>query len=248
MTFLELYTTRLDLELGSDQTTLFTTVRRKQAGNDAQDVFVRVTGCTKRYANITMRDSVGEYDLESRLSDYIRLKGAPSIKIVNGTNTRWIQGNDAFPKKDPEEQDRLSPGWRAASDGTPAFWYLREDGGSTFLGVSPEPDFATGDIWTLVVPYVADPVDMSATTDVPFTIGTNVISRLIPYHQALVHYAAGLLEPLRKNYAGAQRQMGLFAGYIAQYETQLMKDGSDQITFVRNYYGESVNRGVDPRR
>lgn len=250
MTFVQLYSTRLNIELGSDQTTLFTTVLRKQAINDAMDAWVRVTGCTKRYGSISISDGVGEYDLEASFTDYIRLAGDPSIKIVNGSDTRWIQGLDAFPKRDPEELDRLEPNWRAAPAGTPAFWYIREDGGSTYLGGSPAPDITAPEVWTWSVPYVASPTALSADADVPFTISSGVIARLTTYHQALAHYGAAVLEPLRKNYAGAQRQMGLFAGFVAQYETRKVKDGSDQVTFARNYYEDATSapRAVDQRR
>lgn len=246
MTFLQLYGEKLSIELASSDTTiLFTTARRKAAVNEAQDAFARMTGCTKRYGSIAVVDGTAEYDLET-ITDYIRLAGAPSIKIVGTSDTRYIQGPDDFPRRDVEELDRTDPSWRAASDGTPSAWYIKEDGGATYFGLNPAPDVTVGDTWTIIVPYVADPADMSLDAAVPFTFSSNSLLRLVPYHQALAHYAAGLLEPLRKNYTGVTRQMQIYSGYVAQYLQQQREDGRDQLIDIRDYFGES-HRGSRPR-
>lgn len=253
MTFIQLWDDALDIELATSSTELFTTVRRKKATNDAQDNFARVTGCTKRYASIAVVDGTAEYDLEAiTAADYIRLAGAPSIKIVTTLTgvTRYIQGPLDFPQREVEELDREEPGWKTADDGTPARWYIKEDGGTTLLGLNPGPDITSGDVWTLVVPYVADPADMVADGSEPFTFGANVIKRLVPYHQALVHYAAAVLEPARKNYTGVQRQMQMYSGFVAQYLQQRTEDQNNQITVLRDYFGEGQRgqRPSDPRR
>lgn len=100
------------------------------------------------------------------------------------------------------------------------------------------------------MPYIASSTDMSADGDIPFTVSGSAFGVLTPYHQALVHYAAGLLEPLRKNYSGAQRQMGLYAGYIAQYETDKRKKGPNTVTMKRHYFRDAGRpmRPVDPHR
>lgn len=248
MTFSDLYSTRLNIELGSEDVVLFTTVLRKQAVNDAQAAFVRLTGCTKRYANISISDGTQEYDLEA-VTDYIRQLGSPSIKIAeSGVTDTYIQGHEAFPRRDPEWLDQTEPGWRSASAGTPHCWYIREDGGSTYIGLHAKPDVGSGETWTLITPYLADPAAMTATTDVPFTFSSSPILRLYPYHQALVHYAAAVLEPLRKNYSGYDRQMKLFSGYVANYVAQHTEDALTQITLRRDYYGESMAPVQDPRR
>lgn len=249
MTFLQLWDDALDIELATDDTTqLFTTARRKKAINDAVEAFVRMTDCFRRIGSIPIVDETGTYDLEATLTDFIRLYGEPSVKIVDGSTTRWIQGKD-LPRRDVEELDVEEPGWRAADAGTPASWYLEQDGGQTLLGLHPAPDF-DGDTATIRVPYVAKPADMTQVADEPFTLSANVLIQLRPYHQGLVHYAAAMLEPLRKNYSGAQRQMVLFNGYVAMYLEDERSNGPDQIGLARNYFGESIRTAlpVDPRR
>ena len=242
MTFLALYDTALDIELGTAATDLFTVVLRKAAINEAQDDFARKTGCTKRYASIPITDAEDEYALNSLIAglDFIRLAGPPSIKIVDGSDTTYIQGPDDFPQRGVEELDRLSAGWRATSAGTPTCWYLRDDGGDTLLGMNPPPDVGATEVWTWIVPYVADPPDMSAAGDQPFTLGGTVLQRLVTYHQGLVHFAAARLEPLRKNYSGVQRQMQFYAGYVAQYFQDQRKTEPETLTLSRNYFGESA--------
>jgi hypothetical protein len=249
-TFLTLYDDLLDIELASaDLTQLFTTARRKQAVNDGMQTFVRQTGCTKTYGEISIVDGVGEYNVYAFLTDWIRRMGPPSIRIQHGATARYLQGPFDFPRHDPEELDRISPGWRSVSAATPASWYLREETGQLLLGATPAPSITVGDVWDWIVPYLAKPSVLSAASSEPFTVGGAVLLRLEPYHQALVHYAAGLLEPLRKNYAAAQRQMSLYNGFVEEYRVQEQKDGPDQITLLRDYYGEQQRgtRAQDPR-
>lgn len=250
MTFQQLYSTMLDVELASSQTTLFTTVLRKKAVNDGVGAFVRMTDCFRRVGSISIVDGTATYDLEAAFTDFIRLYEDPSIKIVKAATTdRYIQGDD-FLRKDTQQLDFEEPGWRSVSAGTPSNWYLENDGGVANLGLFPPPDVGTGETWTIRAPYVALPADMVGTSDEPFTLSANVAIRLRPYHQGLVHYAAAMLEPLRKNYAGAQRQMSLFNGYVAMYLQDERSDGPDQITMIRDYYGDSARTpvAVDPRR
>lgn len=250
MTFVQLYSTFLDIELASSDTTqLFTTARRKAAINEGQKAFARDTDCLKRYGTISVVDGTGEYDVEAALTDFIRLFEDPSIKIVDSSDTRYIQGND-LPRKTTAQLDWEHPGWRAADAGTPMAWYERLDGGSTYIGLTPAPDVGSGETWTILVPYVALPADLSADADVPFTVSSDAPVRLSAYHKALVHYAAAELEPLRKNYAGVQRQMTLYNSYIARYLEDERAAGPDQITLMRGYYDESrrQTRAVDWRR
>ncbi len=254
MTFLQLYGEALNIELASSSTELFTTLRRKKAINDAQDHFARLTGCTKRYATIAVVDGTEEYDLETAITalDYIRLAGSPSLRMTKTLtgDVRYVQGPLDFPQREPEELDRVEPGWRSAPDGTPQFWYTREDGGATYLGVNPGPDIPTGYTWDLIVPYVADPADMTGDSDEPFTFSTDVIKRLRPYHQALAHYGAAQLEPARKNYSGVTRQMQIYSSFVAQFLQQRTEDGANQIGVLRDYYGDGRRgqRPGDPRR
>jgi hypothetical protein len=241
MTFLQLYLEALNVELASaDTSQLFTTARRKKAINDAMDVFIRATGCTRRYGSLPLIDNTQEYDLETTFTDYIRLAAPPSIKIVHaGSTDRYIQGED-LPRTTAEELDAEIPGWRATTKGTPCQWYLKDDGGTTNLGFYPAPDVDAGYTWIAIVPYVASVTAMTADDAIPFTIAASPILRLYPYHQALAHYGAGLLEPLRKNYSGVQRQSQLYAGIVAQYFQQQRQDGPDLIRLGRNYYREAA--------
>lgn len=253
MTFDLLYGQQLDIELGSaDRTQLFTTARRKKATNDAMHNFERATSCTPVFGTIALVSGTAEYDLLSNFSNYISLhdREEPSIKRVNGSTVTYIQG-DSLPRRTPHMLDTQSPGWRADAKGTPTGWYLRDDNGKSYVGLDPAPDpTAFGETWTLLVPYLANSTDMSLDADKPFTVGGNTFDRLAPYHQGLVHYAAALLEPLRKNYSAAQRQMGLYAGYVAQFETKKRKDGPSTIRMKRTYLRDSGRpmRAVDPHR
>lgn len=250
MTFLELYGTKLDTELATaDRTQLFTTARRQAAIRDAEREFVRITRCTTRLGVIPISDGVTEYAVYSTLTDYITLDGAPSIRITGTSSVRYIQGPELFPRRTPQELDRLEPGWRAVSAGTPSSWYLRDDG-ALYLGMTPAPDVTSPDTWAWLVPYIASPTALSADADVPFTVGGTAMARLGEFHQALVHHAAGQLELLRKNYSEAGRQMQLFTGYVAQYLQDQRQHGHTELTLARNYFAESGRRqrASDPRR
>ncbi|MCR4340643.1 MAG: hypothetical protein NUW01_12250 [Gemmatimonadaceae bacterium] len=252
MTFENLYGEKLTIELASSDTTqLFTTARRKQAINDAALAFARITGCTKKYGSVSIVDGTQEYDLEANFTDYMRLAGAPSVKIVTSSDTRYIQGPKDLPQREAEWLDANDPNWRAVSAGTPQAWYVKSDGGAENLGFYPAPDVGSGETWSVIVPYVATPLTMSATSDVPFSLGTspNAMIRLAPFHQALAHGAAASLELLRKNYSGAQRQTAIFNGYVAQFLGQTRVDGPSVVTFARDYYGEGRRVTVsDPWR
>lgn len=212
---------------------------------------VAVTGGTGTGATLTVSwAGVAEYDLIANFSAYVSLldREEPSIKMVDGSgNITYLQGN-ALPRRTPHMLDAGSPGWLADPSGTPTGWYLRDDTGKSYLGFDPPPVPAAGWTWTARVPYLASSTDMSADSDAPFIVGGNAYGRLVPYHQALVHYAAGLLEPLRKGYTAAKRQMDLYAGYIAQYETKKRKDGPTTVTYKRNYYRGTSRAAVDPHR
>lgn len=214
---------------------------------------VYITGGTGTLATLTVVFAgPAESNLLLTFPNWISFqeRAAPSIKQVDPQgNITWIQG-DHFVQRNPVWLDRQDPGWRADPPGVPMSWYLRDDAGSTFLGVDPAPSFTVGWTYTVLVPYLCTCDDLVSDGDTPFSVNGNPLLRLQPYHQALVHYAAGLLEPLRKNYSGTQRQMSVYAGYVAQYLTKQRRDGPDQVTFARNYLGESrmSTRAVDPHR
>lgn len=242
MQFSELYGTQLDIELGSeDRTQRFTTARRQAAINAAQNEFIERTECLIREVSISVTDSTEEYDLETLVTDYLRIaKGGPALKIVDASaNERYIEGPDDFPQKNPPLLKRQSPGYRANADSTPNGWYLRRDMGRLYLGLTPPPDVPAGETWTLLVPCVVKAADMSADGDKPFksASGTSPTApeSLSVWHQALVHFAAFILEKLRKDPMRMQTQMQLFTQYVARYIAQDRPKGGQTIQMQRNY-------------
>src|SRR3990167_8386798 len=125
MTFLELYGVELDREVGSDSTTLFTTVRRKAAINAAQLEFVERTECLTRQTTVALVDGTQEYDLEA-ITDFLRIsKQGVSIRITDSdANVRYIEGDD-LTVTSVERLNQEAPGWRAVDAGTPTHVYLR---------------------------------------------------------------------------------------------------------------------------
>jgi hypothetical protein len=253
MTFLELYGTRIDTLIGSvDRTQRFTTERRKIAINDAQREFNRLTECFQRQTTITLTDEVGEYDLEAVITaaDYLWLsKQGPEIKKTDASANVLYYSGDDFQRCDLPKLNREEPGWRNASAGTPYRWYLRDDGGRVYFGLYPAPDVQAGETWEAIIPYVAQPADMSADGDVPFTASTNAKTSLAAWHQGLAHYGAAQMELLRKNTTGYQEQMQLFGGYVADYTSKQRPRGGQRVTLARNYFRRGPSRiQMDPRR
>jgi len=253
VTFLELYGVSLDRELGSSSTVLFTTLRRKAAINEAQRAFNRLTECFTREASIALSNAVGEYDLEAAITavDYLWLakQGVEVKKIDASANVTYFAGDDLL-RTTIQRLNREEPGWRTASAGNPSAHYLREDGGLVYLGLYPAPAVGAGETWTGIVPYVAQPADMTADADIPFTASSNAKRSLEPFHYALAHYAAGQLELLRKNTDGRAEQMQLFGGYVADYLGKQRPHGPQHVTFARDYSGGRGTRSQrnDPRR
>ena len=255
-TFLELYGERLHRELGSSDTAaLFTTARRKAAVNEAQLEWVKQTESFLRQGSVTLADGVREYDLEAAgvisAGDFLWLASQGAEYVFTDTNSTitYTTGDD-FPRIDVSTMNRDDAGWRnVAAARTPSSYYLREDGGTTILGIAPKPAIAIGESATVTLPYVAKPTDMTADADEPFTVSSNIKTILRPWHQALVHYAAALLEPLRKNYAAETRQRNLFAAQVADYLQRHRAKGGGRIRFARNYRAEASRMTVrrDPR-
>lgn len=254
MTFLTLFGDHLDRELGSDdRTQLFTTARRKAAINEAQREFVRLTECLIRQATVTLADADQEKDLESVITAgdfwWLAKQGVEVKRTDAASKNTYIAGDD-FPRRDIQFLNIHEPGWRNASKGTPKAWYLREDGGSVFIGFYPAIEIKAGESAVITVPYVAKPAEMSGDNDEPFTVGGNIKKMLEPWTYALVHYAAAVLERLRKDSARSERQMQAFGGYVADYLQRQRRKGGEMVTFARNYRAEvrSSLRPADPRR
>lgn len=258
MNFLQLYGEGLDRELGSaDSDQLFTTVRRKAAVNSAQLEFNKQTECFVRQGILTMVDDTANYDLETSgvisAQDFlwIAAQGAEYVYQNAAAQTTYLADKN-FPRVDVPVLNREYPGWRLATKTSlPSSYHLFDDGGIQYFGLYPPPAVAVGESGRVFLPYVAKPVDMVGDSDEPYSVSTNPLSAIVPWHQALVHYAAALLEPLRKGYQAEQRQRGLFAGLVADYLQRQRPKGGQSIVAGRNYYREARRfsgvRIPDPR-
>lgn len=258
-TFTDLYGERLTRELGSEDTThLFTTARRKAAVNEAALEWVKQTESFVKQASIVLVNGTREYDLESSAvltaDDFlwVAAQGVEYALTVTATGVVTYRSGDDFPRKDLPLLHRESPGWRATSaTALPASWYLRHDGGKTYLGLSEPPLIAAGETAAVTLPYVAKPLSLSADADVPYSVSSDALEVLEPWLQGIVNYAAALLEPLRKNYQGEQRQRTLFAAQVADYLQRRRPKGGQQILVSRAYYRQArsgmYDRPLDPR-
>lgn len=236
MTFAELTGLELDRELGSaDRSQLFTTTRRKAAVNAAQLEWVKRTECLRKETTIALVDATQEYDIEATISDFGWIaKQGVSIKIVSGTTTRYIEGDDlrviAVERLTVEE-----PGWRAVVAGTPTKLYQVRNGGAVNLGLHPKPSITAGDTWALLLPYVMVPTDMSADGDEPFTVAANPIKSLRMWHRALVHFAAFDLEKFRKDTGREQAQLQLFDAEVERFLANEKPKGGQAVRMARDY-------------
>lgn len=249
----------LHRELGSDDTTaLFTNARRKQAINDAQLEFAKQTECFVKLGTVTVVDGTREYDLEAVITadDYYKPgPGGFSYRYVDADgNVTYRSGND-FERFDLDRLNAEESGWQGQTtqQTLPTGYYLYEDGGKAYLGLRDFPDVTAPATASIGVPYLAIPPDMTDDAHQPYslTAGSDPKRSLRPWHQALVHYAAALLEPLRKNFAAEQRQRALFAAMVADYLQRHRPRTGTRITMARDYRGEArrVNFGAsqDPR-
>ncbi len=249
MTFVDLYGTELDRELGSaDRTQLFTTARRKAAVNAAQLEWVKRTECLQKQTTVSLVSGTQEYDIESTVTDFgfIARQGV-SIAIVRGSTTRYIEGDDLR----VITVDRLNveePGWRAVAAGTPRMVYVRRDGGTVNLGFHPKPSITVGDTWTALLPYVLVPADMSGDTDEPFTVSSNPVKSLRFWHRALVYFAAFDAEKYRKDQGREQAMLQLFEGEIQKFMNFEKPRGGQAVRLARNYRARPVGSGLSAPR
>ena len=243
-TFLDLYATRLDYELGSaDSNVLFTTARRKASVNEGLREFADLTECWARESTITCSNAVGTYSLMSTVNvpggDFVRLAvdGPEYVYTDVSSNVTYIHGDD-LPRRDVEWLNAHEPGWRASTGATfPQSYYLAEEQGDLQLGLYPPPTIGSSAAGSIRVPYVARPSSMTADTNVPYTDASGVTrGDVAPYHQALVHYAAHRLEKLRKDIVASDRQLQLFLGYVTRFLQAKRKKGGDQVRPARSYF------------
>lgn len=239
-TFLDLYSTDLSTELGSTDTIRFTTVLRKRAVNEGARVFNEQTSCFVKRFPIVLSDTVAEYDLESTsvitAADYLwPSKTTASLKRVDAsTNVSYVEG-PGLPFKSEEELNQTRSGWRAESAGVPDCWTMRDDGGSSYAVLVPAPSVPSGETWTLLWPYVAQPADMTGDSEEPYSVSGNARTTLRPYHRGILYYAAAQIEKLRKNTEGVDRQMKMFAAIVSKYFSDQQPKRGSSIRLAVNY-------------
>jgi hypothetical protein len=244
--FEDLYSAKLDLELNSsDSNTLYTSARRKQAINDAVAEFADLTECYIRQSSITVSCNTVEYLVLSSgvlggSTDYARLavQGIEYRVRSSGSSATWVTWltGDDFPQRPIEWRNRNDAGWRqSTTPTTPTGYYLRPDGGNLYIGFDRPPTVGSSQHAELIVPYVARPVSMTSTGEVPFTLGSATRYDLATYHQAFPHYAAYKLLPLIGDDQGAQTQLQKFMGYVGRYLQQARPKGGQHVQFAINY-------------
>ena len=245
--FSELYTDRLDEELGTDDSTrLFTTARRKHAINEGLRQFADLTECYTKESSIACSNAVGEYSLTASVSDFIRLsKQEPEYRLVSSGSsgsTVYVSGDD-FRRTTVQWLDQYEAGWRQSTGGTPQYYYERMDGGRRFFGMYPPPHITSSQVGTLRLPYVARPSSMTSDTDVPFTANSTVRRDLTEIHEALSHYGAYRLEKLRMQTEQSNAQLQVFLGYVQRFVQSLRPKGGTTVKVARSYFGQSRRRG-----
>lgn len=253
MNFEALYSGQLDYELGgNDSVVLFTTARRKAAINEGLREFADQTECWTRTATVTCSNAVGTYNLTSTGNvpggDFVRLAvDGPEYRYTDASSNVTYTHGDDLPRRDIEWLNAHESGWRDSTGAiTPQSYYLEAEGGALNLGLYPPPTISTGTAGVLSVPYVAVPPEMSSTGDVPYT-DTSGVTRtdLVPYHQALVHYAAHKLELLRKDDAASDRQLTKFLAYVTRCVNAQRKKGGESIRPARSYFSRVRSHSRD---
>jgi len=252
--FSSLYTSRLDIELGTDDsTTLFTTARRKSAINRGVSEFAELTECFTKWSTLAITSTdAGEVDLSSRLTDFVRLAKTPiSFEYINASSQLTaLSGQDDLPHVgDVKWLDDNEPGWRETTVSTtqqlPERTYERLDGTAHYLGFFPPPSSGSSAAMSVRLQYVAQPAAMTSDTNEPY--GAARVD-LRPWHQAAVHYGAHVLEKLRRDDQASQAQLQQFLGYVSRYIQNTRKKGGQVLSQTRRYFNtRSRQTERDPR-
>lgn len=255
-TFKHLYSSALDYELGTDDSTrLFTDGRRKQSVNEGLEQFAELTECFVRESTLVSSHGVREYSLNSTLNipgnDYVRpARQRPEFQLTSshgGSSAQitYVSG-DAFERREIDWLNQYEPGWRESTGGTPRFWYERMDGGVRFFGLHPPPEIGSSETAKVRFPYVAKPPVLTSDTDVPYSVASTAIggstgirTDLDVYHQAAVHYAAHKLEKLRVNTEASQMQLQTFLGWVEKYLAARTPKGGQTLKAARSYFADA---------
>lgn len=248
-------------ELGTDDsTTLFTDSRRKKAVKDGIAQFADLTECLARTISITVTSTASEYDLNAISNgDYARIAAGQSVAFqytnASGQLTVLV-GKDDFPQRTVAWLDTYEPGWREQTASTtqqmPTAWYLRADGPSMWLGLTPPPSSGSSASMLVKVPYVPYLASSQvSTTGEPWTFNSSARIDLRPYFMAPVHYAAQQLEKLRRDSEASNGQLQKFMGYVQRWTIATRMTGGSVLSFARSYFrrgiGGGSDRGEDPR-
>lgn len=255
MTFERLYAQELTLLLNdSDSNTLFTSTRRQQAVNDGVQEFADLTECYVRRSTIAVSCNTTEYVL-STISDFSRISPMGLAEYWHTSSggssiSKFTQlaGKD-FPRRDELWLNRHDPAWRTSTTPVdfPRAHYIRTDGGRVLLGLSEPPDVGSSDTVRLIVPYVARPQDMTASTDVPFTdTAGNRRQDLTPYHLAVAHYAAYKLLPLQGRLPESAHHYQVFQTYVERYRSDARPRGGQYVTLAGDYFRPQRQGRGDP--
>lgn len=256
-TFSHLYSSALDYELGTDDSTrLFTTARRKQAINEGVEQFGDLTGCFQRQREFPTSHGVREYSLQSTVNipsaDFVRLSAQlPEFRHVSSGSTAQVTylSGENFQRRDVDWLNRYEPGWRASTGGTPQYWYERTGSGQRFFALHPPPEIGSSETAFVLLGYIAKAPILTSDTDVPWSNpsapgSTGIRSDLEVYHQGIVHYAAHKLEKLRVNTEAMQTQFQLFLGWVDRYRIDQRPKGGQTVRTSRDYFAESRHRGT----
>ena len=256
MTFADLYGEALHHELGSyDTTQLFTTVRRKAAVNRAQKEFARLGKISlSKEVVIPVVAGTRDYNLDtasgSRFVAFgrspLRLRQIVTANPLATTVTSLVVRSTAY-------MDEVLPGWRdPASSGFPSNIVHDPSDGVNTLRFTPFPGIPASETWELVVPIAANAADMVLDSEVPFDGRPDVE----PFHWALAHFAAAILERLRKDPEAEKNQVTKFGAYLEDWNAKSTRPpgAHKRVLMQRDYIGEtSRTRGGitvqdDPRR
>lgn len=257
--FEDLYGPRLNIELNSNSSLAgspFDSTNRQRGINDGVAEFADLTECYIRQSTVACSCNTTEYRLLSSgvlsgSTDFSRLaKQGVEYHFTDSNGVLTVQSGDDFPRRDIVWLNRYEPGWRQSTTPvrTPRCYYLREDGGDLFIGITPPPKIGSSETGHLLVPFVAKPVPMTSTGDVPFTFGGATRHDLAIYHQAFPHYAAYKLLPLIGDLEGAKEQLAKFMAYVTRFLGNLRPKGGQHVTVARSYFREARRSRSDESR
>ena len=247
-TFSQLWGDDLSNELGTNDTSvLFTDARRKHAINEGLRKFANLTECVVTRSSVTVSSSAQEFNLLSTSnlsgsSRFLRIASEGPAYITTDTagNQQILAGARDFPQVAIPAMDAVSGEWRSTeSPGDPTGWYLRKSGGALYFGLDRPADVSTSETAELLIPFVAHPSSMTDSTHVPFAVSSNYRRDLEPYHQGVVHYAAHLMEKLRRDDERANAQLKAFTGYVALYKDQDRPKGARHVRSAGQYFRRS---------